>query len=68
MDHRLLVLRRAHGRLRDLGRGDHAEAGGTGLRRDRVVTHSKIGRPDSKEYFGGHDAEGYAAPAGTAHD
>ena len=39
-----------------------------GLRRDRVVTHSKIGRPDSKEYFGGHDAEGYAAPAGTAHD
>ena len=39
-----------------------------GLRRDRVVTHSKIGRPDSKEYFGGHDAEGYAEHAGTAHD
>ena len=33
-----------------------------GLRRDRIVTHSKIRRPDSKEYFGGHDApEGYAA-------
>jgi dihydropyrimidine dehydrogenase (NAD+) subunit PreA len=39
-----------------------------GLRRDRVVTHSQIGRPDSKEYFGGHDAEGYAQPAGAAHD
>ena len=36
-----------------------------GLRRDRVVTHSKIRRPDSKEYFGGHEtSEGYA-PAGT---
>jgi dihydropyrimidine dehydrogenase (NAD+) subunit PreA len=34
-----------------------------GLRRDRVVTHSKIRRPDGKEYFGGQDApEGYAAP------
>jgi dihydroorotate dehydrogenase len=32
-----------------------------GLRRDNIVTHSKIRRPDSKEYFGGHDApEGYA--------
>jgi hypothetical protein len=36
-----------------------------GLRRDRVVTHSQIRRPDSKEYFGGHETnEGYA-PAGT---
>jgi dihydropyrimidine dehydrogenase (NAD+) subunit PreA len=34
-----------------------------GLRRDRVVPHSLIKRPDTKEYFGGHDApEGYAAP------
>ena len=34
-----------------------------GARRDRVVTHSKIRRPDGKEYFGGQDApEGYAAP------
>ena len=32
-----------------------------GLRRDRVVTHSQIRRPESKEYHGGHDAEGYAA-------
>lgn len=47
----------------------HADKGWTsledfrGLRRDRVVAHSRIRRPDSKEYFGGHDApEGYAAP------
>src|SRR5213075_2850256 len=26
-----------------------------GLRRDRIVTHSRIRRPDSKEYFGGHE-------------
>lgn len=33
-----------------------------GLRRDRIVPHSQIKRPESKEYFGGHDApEGYAA-------
>jgi dihydropyrimidine dehydrogenase (NAD+) subunit PreA len=52
----------------------HADKGWTtleafrGLRRDRVVTHSKIRRPLTKEYHGGHDAEGYAAPAGTAAD
>jgi dihydropyrimidine dehydrogenase (NAD+) subunit PreA len=35
-----------------------------GLRRGNVVPHSRIKRPDSKEYFGGHEApEGYAAPA-----
>jgi dihydropyrimidine dehydrogenase (NAD+) subunit PreA len=34
-----------------------------GLRRQNVVPHSQIKRPDSKEYFGGHDApEGYAPP------
>jgi dihydroorotate dehydrogenase len=34
-----------------------------GLRRDRVVAHSQIKRPDTKEYHGGHEApEGYAAP------
>ena len=33
-----------------------------GLRRDRVVTHSKIRRPDDSEYAGGYDAEGYSAP------
>jgi dihydropyrimidine dehydrogenase (NAD+) subunit PreA len=32
-----------------------------GLRRDRVVTHSKIRRPDAKAYHGGYDSEGYAA-------
>jgi dihydroorotate dehydrogenase len=33
-----------------------------GLRRDRVVQHSKIRRPEGKEYFGGQEApEGYAA-------
>jgi dihydropyrimidine dehydrogenase (NAD+) subunit PreA len=31
-----------------------------GLRRDRVVTHSQIRRPDDKAYHGGHDREGYA--------
>jgi dihydropyrimidine dehydrogenase (NAD+) subunit PreA len=34
-----------------------------GIRRDRVIPHSRIRRPDAKEYHGGHDApEGYAAP------
>ena len=37
-----------------------------GLRRDRVVTHSKIRRPDAKEYHGGYDAEGYAAAEAAA--
>ncbi len=39
-----------------------------GIRRDRVVAHSKIRRPDAKAYHGGYAAEGYAAdeaPAGT---
>ena len=31
-----------------------------GIRRDRVVAHSKIRRPDEKDYRGGFDAEGYA--------
>jgi dihydroorotate dehydrogenase len=35
-----------------------------GVRRDRIVTHAQIRRPDTKEYFGGHDApEGYATEA-----
>jgi dihydroorotate dehydrogenase len=37
-----------------------------GLRRDRVVAHSQIRRPQSKAYHGGHDTEGDAAPAGTS--
>jgi dihydropyrimidine dehydrogenase (NAD+) subunit PreA len=32
-----------------------------GLRRDRVVQHSKIRRPEGEAYLGGYDAEGYAA-------
>jgi dihydropyrimidine dehydrogenase (NAD+) subunit PreA len=37
------------------------------LRRDRVVPHSQIRRPDSKEYFGGHEAnEGYASAGAPA--
>jgi hypothetical protein len=32
-----------------------------GLRRDRVVAHSKIRRPEGEAYMGGYDAEGYAA-------
>src|SRR5471032_1283738 len=31
-----------------------------GLRRDRVVSQSKIRRPDEKDYRGGYEAEGYA--------
>jgi hypothetical protein len=31
-----------------------------GLRRDRVVTHSRIRRPDAKTYHGGYETEGYA--------
>ena len=35
-----------------------------GLRRDRIVAHHEIKRPDAKEYHGGHEApEGYSAPA-----
>jgi dihydroorotate dehydrogenase len=31
-----------------------------GIRRDRVVTHSQIRRPESKAYHGGYESEGYA--------
>jgi dihydroorotate dehydrogenase len=37
-----------------------------GTRRDRVVQHSKIRRPDGEAYLGGYDAEGYAAAEATA--
>jgi dihydropyrimidine dehydrogenase (NAD+) subunit PreA len=34
-----------------------------GLRRNNVVPHSQIKRPETKEYFGGHEApEGYSTP------
>ena len=32
-----------------------------GMRRDRVVVHSKIRRPDAEAYHGGYEAEGYAS-------
>ena len=47
----------------------HAARGWTSLedfrgqRRDRIVAHSQIRRPDDKDYHGGYEAEGYAAPA-----
>ena len=36
-----------------------------GLRRDRIVAHSQIKRPDNADYHGGYEEEheGYAAPA-----
>ena len=37
-----------------------------GLRRDRIVAHSQIRRPDDKDYHGGFDAEGYAGASGQA--
>ncbi len=36
-----------------------------GIRRDRVVVHSKIRRPDAKSYYGGYQ-EGYATPETAA--
>jgi dihydroorotate dehydrogenase len=37
-----------------------------GLRRDRVVVHSKIRRPDGEAYRGGYEAEGYASADASA--
>jgi dihydroorotate dehydrogenase len=37
-----------------------------GIRRDRIVPHSQIKRPDQVDYRGGYEAEGYAVPAVTA--
>jgi hypothetical protein len=37
-----------------------------GLRRDRIVAHHQIKRPDDKEYHGGHQHEGYAAADAAA--
>jgi dihydropyrimidine dehydrogenase (NAD+) subunit PreA len=40
-----------------------------GQRRDRIVAHSDIKRPDTKEYFRGHDVpEGYSPPASLTTD
>jgi dihydropyrimidine dehydrogenase (NAD+) subunit PreA len=39
-----------------------------GARRDRIVAHSKIRRPDADAYHGGYeDAEGYAATSEATH-
>ena len=51
---RAFMEKRGYARLEDF----------RGLRRDRVVSHSQIRRPDDSDYQGGHDIqEGYAAPA-----
>lgn len=43
------------------GRGWNCLEDFRGLRRDRVVPHSQIARPDGSDYFGGHDVpEGYS--------
>jgi len=45
-------------------KGWHSLDAFRGLRRDRIVAHHEIKRPEAKEYHGGKDApEGYAAPA-----
>ena len=36
-----------------------------GIRRDRVVAHSKIRRPDAKAYHGGYEGEGYSRDDST---
>src|SRR3954465_11325022 len=44
-------------------RGWHSLEGFRGLRRDRIVAHHEIKRPDAREYHGGKDApEGYPPP------
>jgi dihydroorotate dehydrogenase len=45
---------------RHADKGWHSLEDIRGIRRDRVVAHSQIRRPDDREYHGGHDAEGYA--------
>ncbi|HUP62729.1 MAG TPA: NAD-dependent dihydropyrimidine dehydrogenase subunit PreA [Thermoanaerobaculia bacterium] len=37
-----------------------------GLRRDRIVPHSQIKRPDTADYHGGYEVEGYAVPAAVS--
>lgn len=36
-----------------------------GLRRDRIVSHAEIKRPDEKEYFGGHPSAGSGQAVST---
>lgn len=44
-------------------RGWHCLEDFRGIRRDRIVAHSHIKRPDSSDYHGGYEAEGYSDPA-----
>ena len=68
----------AHGKSGPLGaaydraefmdkRGFQSLADFRGIRRNRVVAHSQIKRPDTVDYHGGYDEEheGYAKPAGA---
>jgi dihydroorotate dehydrogenase len=52
---------------RNAERGWTSLADFRGLRRDRVVTHSQIARPDAADYHGGYveEAEGYAREPAT---
>ena len=51
---------------RNAEKGWHSLDDFRALRRDRIVSHSEIKRPEEKEYHGGHgSAEGYAVPATT---
>jgi dihydropyrimidine dehydrogenase (NAD+) subunit PreA len=53
---RAFMEKRGYARLEDF----------RGIRRDRVVSHSQIRRPDDSDYQGGYEPqEGYAAPAAT---
>ena len=53
-------LTRRHAKRRWSGTAGASLDDFRGLRRDRVVTHSKIRRPDAGAYHGGYEAEGYA--------
>ena len=50
---------------RHANRGWRSVADFVGLHRDRVVAQSRIRRPDTKDYRGGYDAEGYAESVTT---
>ena len=52
---------------KNAGRGWRRLEDFRGLRRDRVVSHSQIRRPEDSDYHGGYEAyEGYAEPAQPA--
>jgi dihydropyrimidine dehydrogenase (NAD+) subunit PreA len=47
---------------KNAGRGYRGFEDIRGLRRDRVVPHSQIKRPEEADYQGGYEAEGYSSP------